>query len=188
MHHRPWRDSNPGDLRPRSHQPPWPGQNAIDTEPGGPFAMFASHADGWAALGLWLLDAHDNRGLKTTTQKIAVFAPPSENDTASYAAGIVRKMGEEADPHDPAVRKALCQAIAHWEDWQAQWPEGEIDAGMTLCGLRWPAFTIAARQGGVIHATAPAVISAPPVPSEDDPDNSADSLNAAQLDRMGKEA
>ena len=78
-----------------------------------------------------------------TTLKIAVFAPPSENDTTSYAAGIAAKVGENANPHDVAVRKALCQAIAHWEDYQAQWPVAEIDSGMMLCDARWPGFLAA---------------------------------------------
>ncbi len=42
---------------------------------------------------------------------VAVFAPPSENATEDYAAGVAAKVGENANPHDPAVRKALCKAI-----------------------------------------------------------------------------
>lgn len=140
MHHRPWRNLNPGDLRPRSHVPQWPAMSDVDSGPGGPFAIFTTRADGWAALGLWLLYAHDVMGLKTTTQKIRVFAPPSENDTADYAAGVAAKVGEHVDPHDPAVRIALCKAIAHWEDYQSVWPEDEIKSGMTLCDSRWPQF------------------------------------------------
>ena len=171
IHHRPFRNFNPGDLRPRQRAPQWPGMTAIDHGAGGPFAIFASRPDGWAALGLWLLFAHDVMGLKTVTQKIHVFAPPSENDTADYAAGVAAKVGENANPHDPTVRKALCKAIAHWEDYQAQWPEAEIDSGMMLCDARWSSFLAAAQGGGV----APAPVAPTPV------EVSADDLNAAEL-------
>ena len=168
--HRPWRNFNPGDLRPRISRPQWPGMTAIDHGSGGPFAIFPTRADGWAALGLWLLYAHDVMGLKTTTQKIRVFAPPSENDTADYASGVATKVGENADPHDPAVRIALCKAISHWEDYQAQWPEGELTAGMTLCDARWPGFLAGLNV---------------PAPSAPSPDNSADALNAAEAAKLG---
>lgn len=177
VHHRPFRNYNPGDLRPRQRAPQWPGMTSVDHGSGGPFAIFASRPDGWAALGLWLLFAHDVMGLKTVSQKIHVFAPPSENDTTDYAAGVAAKVGENANPHDPAVRKALCKAIAHWEDYQAQWPEAEIDSGMTLCDARWPSFLVAA-QGGCV---APVPHIAPAIAP--DPDNSADALNQQQLDK-----
>lgn len=145
-HHRPWRNSNPGDLRPRHDQPQWPGMAGEDTNPGGPFAVFTTRSDGWCSLGLWLMYAHDVMGLKTTTQKIEVFAPPSENDTATYADDVAAKVGDNANPHDPQARIVLCKAIAHWEDYQAVWPEDEIIAGMKLADIRWPAF-LAATKG-----------------------------------------
>jgi hypothetical protein len=149
----------------------------VDNGPGGPFAIFATRPDGWAALGLWLLDAHDNRGLRSVGAMIDVFAPPSENATASYAAGVAAKLGlaldADVDVHVVATRQALCQAIAHWEDYQAQWPIAEIAAGMILCDARWPAF-LAAATG---HAA----------PAGGFPDVSADELNAAELSNVSRE-
>jgi hypothetical protein len=144
LHDRPVRNHNPGDLRPRGEAPPWPGQDTIDTAPGGPFAIFQTNAEGWAALGLWCLDARYLRGLKTAVQMISVFAPPSENDTASYAAGVAAKVGSgELDLSDTATLEALCKAIAHWEEWRPVWTDVEIVSGMRLCTACWPAFRAA---------------------------------------------
>lgn len=141
MHDRPIRNLSPGDLRPRTGTPPWPGQDGVDTAPGGPFSIFVTAADGWAALGLWCLDARYLRGLRTAAQMVAVFAPPSENDTASYAAGVAAKLGEgDLDLSVPETLQALCVAIAHWEESHPVWTAIEIECGMRLCTARWPAY------------------------------------------------
>jgi hypothetical protein len=144
MHDRPVRNLNPGDLRPRAGAPAWPGQDGLDTGAGGPFSIFVTVADGWAALGLWCLDARYLRGLKTALQMISVFAPPSENDTGSYAAGVELKMGAgDLDLSNAATLEALCKAIAHWEEAHPVWTQIEIEAGMRLCTASWPAYRAA---------------------------------------------
>lgn len=143
MHDRPVRNHNPGDLRPRSGPPPWPGQDTIDTGPGGPFTIFQTNAEGWASLGIWCLDARYLRGLKTALQMISVFAPPSENDTTSYAAGVAAKVPGELDLSNAATLEALCRAIAHWEESHPVWTDVEIASGMRLCTALWPAFRAA---------------------------------------------
>jgi|ERR1700733_3409894 len=141
MHDRPVRNMNPGDLRPRSGQPEWPGQDAVDNGPGGPFAIFVTDADGWAALGLWCLDARYLRGMRTARAMIEIFAPPSENDTESYIAGVELRMGKgELDLSNNALLEQLCKAIAHWEDYRAAWDEAAIVAGIRLCSARWPGY------------------------------------------------
>jgi hypothetical protein len=176
------RNRNPGDLRPRSHAPAWPGQSDVDGgPPDPPYAIFATNADGWAALGLWLLYAHYIEGKTTTTAKIEVFAPAGDdNDTSAYAAGVAAKVGEDANPADPAVRKALCIAISKWESSTA-WPEAEIDSGMLLCESRWPAFQAAIR--GVSLMPSDATMGPDPARSDPPPDaETADDLNADVLD------
>jgi hypothetical protein len=141
LHDRPWRNNNPGDLRPRHEAPAWPGQSGIDDGPGGPFSVFVTPVDGWAALGLWCLDARYLRGLRSATAMIAVFAPPSENDTASYAASVEAKCGSgDLDLSQSAVLMPLCRAIAHYEDWRAPWSDTVVEAGIVLAELRWPNF------------------------------------------------
>lgn len=144
LHDRPVRNKNPGDLRPRSKPPFWPGQDSIDTGPGGPFAIFLTNAEGWASLGLWCLDARYLRGMQTAAQMISVFAPPTENNTAAYTAGVVSKIGSGAlDLSDIATLEALCRAIAHWEESHLVWNEVEIVSGMRLCQARWAGFRAA---------------------------------------------
>lgn len=144
LHDRAWRNSNPGNLRPRSGHPPWPGQCAIDTAPGGPFAMFVTPTDGWAALALWCLDARYLRGMKTAVQMISVFAPPSENDTQCYAQSVAAKCGTgDLDLTAQPTLMRLCRAIAHYEDARAPWSDSVIAAGMMLAAVRWPGFRAA---------------------------------------------
>jgi hypothetical protein len=141
LHDRPIRNLNPGDLRPRGEAPEWPGQDETDTGPGGPFSIFLSIGDGWAALGLWCLDARYLRGLKTAAEMIAVFAPPTENDTSSYAAGVSARMGNDPlDLSDAKTLEQLCRAISHFEEAHEYWTDAQISGGMALCGLRWPTF------------------------------------------------
>lgn len=167
MHDRPVRNRNPGDLRPRSGAPPWPGQEDIDAGPGGPFAIFLTAAEGWAALGLWCLDARYLRGLKSALQMISVFAPPSENETASYAAGVAERVGQgDLDLSNAGTLEALCRAIAHWEEARPVWSDVEITSGMRLCNASWPAYRAA--------RLAPS-----PAPVE-----TADQLNAAEEQKL----
>jgi hypothetical protein len=75
---------------------------------------------------------------------ISVFAPPTENNTAAYAAGVVSKIGSAAlNLADSATLEALCRAIAHWEESHPVWNDIEVTVGMRLCQARWPAFRAA---------------------------------------------
>ena len=180
LHDRPARNLNPGDLRPRSGEPAWPGQHAIDHGPGGPFGIFVTAADGWAALGLWCLDARYLRGLRTASEMIAVFAPPGENDTVSYAASVTARMGTaELDLADAMVLEALCKAIAHDEDSRVVWVEAETAAGMRLATARWPAYRAARLE--------PAPLPLKPEPSRPVVKpviETADTLNDSELRRI----
>ncbi len=76
------RNNNPGNLRASSL--------AIGKDAGG-FAIFASAADGWAALERQIaLDA--GRGLNVG-QFISKYAPSSENDTQRYLANVLAWTG-----------------------------------------------------------------------------------------------
>jgi hypothetical protein len=165
LHPRAERDRNPGDLRPRGHQPQWPGMSEVDNNPPDPpYATFPTNAKGWCGLGLWLLYAHYVEGKITTTSKIEVFAPPSDdNDTSAYAAGIAEKVGENADPLDPAVRKAMSIAISKWES-STQWPESDIDEGITDSTQEWPTFYLAITGKEFVHVLTPPSVEELPTP------------------------
>jgi hypothetical protein len=167
-HDRPVRNRNPGDLRPHEYVP-WPGQVAVDGGPGGPFSIFASPGDGWAALGLWIYQSCLIYHRNTAAAMIEVFAPASENDTAAYRFGVVARVGDGViDPDNRATRAMLCKAIAHWEDYRQPVLDAHVEAAMILCEQRWPAFARAVLDR----------MSAPPVPDE------ADALNQAELNKL----
>lgn len=190
---RPWRNSNPGDLRVRHQPPPWPGQTAID-DPlalhGGPFAIFASRPDGWAAVGLWLLLAHDEWGWTTVRKMISAFAPPQDNnDTNAYIDLVCSRLRVTPDtpvnPHDRVVREALMRAIALAEAGaRVQWPAAEVQSALMLTEARWDAFLAAYKGHGA--ATAPATHPVPPVAAAAPPpaagESEADELNQQQID------
>ena len=144
VHERPFRNWNPLDLRPRAQPPKWPGQTALDTAPGGPFAIFASIADGWAAGGLWLMMAHDLWGLVTPRKMITTFAPWTENNTDAYIATVCKPLGITGDtpvnPHDPMFRRAMLRAMAHVEDYKVVWEAAPLDSGNLLADARWTQF------------------------------------------------
>lgn len=90
-----YRNNNPGNLR-------YVGQPGASAGAGG-FADFDSYADGLSALKSQItLDATrgtDASGNPTTTisQLITSWAPPSENDTASYIASVTSQTGFDPD-------------------------------------------------------------------------------------------
>ena len=92
----PTRQNNPGDLE---HAP---GESHEGT---GAIGSFATPEDGWAALERQLT-LYAERGL-TVGEAIAAFAPPTENDTASYIGFICQGLGCTPDtPMSDAIQIA----------------------------------------------------------------------------------
>lgn len=180
---RPVRNNNPGDLRPRSGLPNWPGQVSVDNGPGGPFAIFNSAAQGWAALALWCRYASEHLHLTTASEMISVFAPPSENNTRAYIAGVEKLVGTgPLDLSSLPMRTALCKAIARWEDSRAFWEPGMLASGMRQCDVYWPSFSAALRSR---QSRPPGVLENPgsTAPAAAQP-STADDLNLAELNRV----
>lgn len=91
----PTRQNNPGDLRHapgETHDPAAP--NAVGS--------FATAEDGWAALERQL-ELYAERGL-TVGQMVAIYAPPTENDSQAYLDYICE--GMQCTP-DTTVSSAL---------------------------------------------------------------------------------
>jgi hypothetical protein len=89
---KPTRDHNPGDLEHAPHITGWDG--AIGIEP--------SDDAGWADLERQL-QLYASRGM-TIRQMVAIYAPPNENDTASYLDFITSNL---ACTPDTSVSEAL---------------------------------------------------------------------------------
>jgi len=85
----------------------------------GRFAIFPSPEGGLAALSA-LLSSYGSRGINTVQAVINRYAPPNENNTAGYSAGVARAMGvspmQPLNMGDPMVRAALMQQITRIEN------------------------------------------------------------------------
>lgn len=92
MHTRGFRNNNPGNLKAGT---PWKGAVGVDRAG---FAIFDTMANGVRALGMDLT-AKMNRGLNTISEILDVYAPASENPTATYKAKLAEWVG--VGIHDP---------------------------------------------------------------------------------------
>ena len=97
------RSNNPGNLQPGGHE-----------------ASFTSMHDGLKAAAENILAYNDKYGMNTISDIVSRWAPPGQNDTASYISDVSRRTGfapqEKLDVHNPQVLEALVNAIAHHEN------------------------------------------------------------------------
>lgn len=86
------RNNNPGNLvyNPRNA---WEGQIGHDER----FARFEQMEDGVRALGVTLLNYQRKHKLHTVRQIITRWAPPNENDTATYVRRVAQALDVDAD-------------------------------------------------------------------------------------------
>jgi hypothetical protein len=143
------RDNNPGNLQPPPGLTGWQGTVGMD----GPFVVFADDTWGLRALALDLINKISNDGLDTITAIITVYAPPSENDTASYITAVANDSGIGATDQlgtDQDTITSLMRAIINHENGDsasAQYiPDTDIATGYTMAtgGAMSTAFSAAA--------------------------------------------
>lgn len=109
------RNNNPGNLN-------YVGQAGAHKEPGphGRFAVFATPEAGLMALRGQLLRYNQRDGLDTVKEIISKWAPPTENDTASYIEGVSHALGVTPDqklgPFTPQLVAGLMRAIILMEN------------------------------------------------------------------------
>ena len=109
------RDNNPGNLQPPPGLTGWQGTVGMD----GPFVIFADDTWGLRALALDITNKISKDGLDTITSLITVYAPPSENDTASYIAAVASDTGIGATDQlgtDQDTITSLMRAIINHEN------------------------------------------------------------------------
>lgn len=116
------RNNNPGNIEHRRDNR-WQGQTGND----GRFARFATPEHGLRALAVDLR-TKSRRGLDTVQEIISAWAPPNENDTGAYVAGVTRGLSqafgrtiganERLDMNDPRVVAALMAGIIRHENGQ----------------------------------------------------------------------
>ncbi|WP_262499904.1 lytic transglycosylase catalytic [Photorhabdus heterorhabditis] len=107
------RNNNPGNLN-------FVGQRGATLEsPGGRFARFETAFEGLRALSRQLT-LYASRGLTTIRDIITTYAPPSENDTEAYIAGMSKWLGVDQNAklnlQDPQTLTAMMNGIIHHEN------------------------------------------------------------------------
>ena len=88
------RNNNPGNIRAPNSTLVWQGQIGVDDHG---FCIFDTYRHGLRALGKLLLTYYDKHGLKTVRGIISRWAPPTENNTVSYIAGVCFDMRVDPD-------------------------------------------------------------------------------------------
>jgi hypothetical protein len=110
------RNRNPGNIRRSSDR--WKGLAALQSDPA--FFVFETPLWGIRAMAVILRNYQRRHGLKTLGQIIGRWAPPGENDTASYVAAVSKatRIGPRAqlDLRDAATLRALIAAIIRREN------------------------------------------------------------------------
>jgi hypothetical protein len=124
------RNNNPGDERPGDN---W--QGMIGTNEG--FIVFQDISWGIRAMAQDLLNKI-NKGENTITEIITIYAPPSENDTASYIAAVSADMNvdpNEVLPMDTGTFANLVRAIMNHElgdSYSAMVTDADIQQGISM--------------------------------------------------------
>lgn len=109
------RNNNPGNIEDGAFAQSLPGYVGSD----GRFAVFDSLDSGAYAMQK-LLSGYGKKGLNTVEQVINRWAPPTENDTGSYAKTVAAQLGvkpgDKIDLSDPQTLSALSSAMAGVEN------------------------------------------------------------------------
>jgi len=129
------RNNNPGNIR-RVEADRWRGV-ADDQSGDAEFWVFKAPEWGIRALVRIVAFTYPNRfGLRTVRAIITRWAPPNENDTASYVRTVAAALGVDADvPLDFSDRRivhALVCAIIRHENGINPYPMATIDQGIDL--------------------------------------------------------
>jgi len=134
---RGFRNLNPGNIRKGQD---WQGLVPANMNPDPDFDMFVSAEMGFRALVKVLLNYRKKHGLRTVGQMISRWAPPNENDTASYVRFVSTALGVQPDQEIELTRQTLfilAKAIARKENGRrpdgADWfSDASILAGVDL--------------------------------------------------------
>jgi len=127
------RNNNPGNIKAGIS---W--QGAVGSDP--TFTIFADDTWGLRAMAMDLTNKINSDGLNTITSIITAYAPPSENDTASYISSVSSDTGfgpDDALTADSATLASLIRAIANHEngdDGSALIPDADIATGISMAG------------------------------------------------------
>lgn len=138
------RNNNPGNIDYNANNQ-WQGRLPRDTSIEARFERFETPQMGIRVLAVLLVNYFDKHNLCTIKQIIGRYAPPGENKTHVYTDYVSRKMGIAPtipfNLHQYETLKALVKAIIAYENRGYAYPEGVVDAGLALAGIK-PAGTV----------------------------------------------
>ncbi len=131
------RNNNPGNIRKTAGWHRWKGVSPNQTDP--EFVQFLTPKDGIRALAKTLLTYRRVYGLDTVGGIINRWAPPSENDTRSYATAVALhlKVGvnDKLDMAHFNTMMGLVSAIIRHENGKNPYTKQELTAGIKLAGV-----------------------------------------------------
>lgn len=136
--------NNPGNIE---HGSPWEGLAANQDHPR--FAAFIRPEYGIRAIARVLITYQDKRRARdgsridTVREIIERWAPPSENDSTSYAVHVRQRMGldsidAEIDVKDHRTMRGLVEAIIRHETGSMPYSDATIRKGLSLAGIDVP--------------------------------------------------
>lgn len=135
------RNNNPGNIE---WGDPWQGLVSSDKRTDKRFCQFVSPAYGVRAMVRTLITYQDKHGIKTVSGAINRWAPPVENDTASYIRAVQHAVGGDfIDMHDYKYIKPLVESIIKHENGvgglktpNTWYSDDVINEGLRLAGVR----------------------------------------------------
>lgn len=105
----------------------------------GRFARFTAPEWGIRAIARVLITYQDKHDLKTVRSIIDRWAPPSENDTSSYAKSVAAKLkvspDDAIDVYEYDTMRVLVEAIIQHENGVQPYPPAVIDEGLRRAGV-----------------------------------------------------
>lgn len=125
------RNNNPGNLV--LTDIPWKGKVPNDQNTDGVYEQFTNPVWGIRAMYLDVTGDIERKGLDTLDKLINVYAPPHENDTASYIAHLSQKLGLPSDaPITQEYYRTLVEAIILHENGVQPYSPSQIGEAIEL--------------------------------------------------------
>jgi hypothetical protein len=128
------RNNNPGNVDYHPSSDPW---NGLDDPPSdGRFCRFVDPEHGIRVIAKLLRAYQDYHRLNTVRGIINRWAPPNENDTGAYVAGVAKMIGvgpdEEISVRGPHIMAGLIKAIIQHENGQQPYSDAVISRGIAM--------------------------------------------------------
>ncbi|GAB4387207.1 hypothetical protein [Albidovulum sp.] len=120
----------------------WQGRVDPARNTDGAFEQFESPVWGIRAGARNIIFHYDRNGADTIRKLIALWAPPSENDTEAYVRFVARESGFEPDQtldfHRHGYLRPVLVAMIRMENGQQPYTDAQIDAGLVRAGVMPP--------------------------------------------------